>query len=321
MSANTIVPFITKNYGLADEDLDVIIPRENLKDISDKFLSSIKSTQNKFVTDIRIRVLQFDNNSGSDYSGRMMFNQLISAQKTVFYNHLFSNRDCCVFFIYAGHRMDNTNFFEDRIVPHEFAHHYQFVTGFPCLLPNGCPPIYYPEFSDVKLIGPLTGDVYVDGLLVNDCRISYFKDFSERIGDFVCESILMEKGFTRGLSDEYIDICQNDLTKALPKSTPNYAHAMRYLYRLGLRDEAEWHELLSRIYSNDSELKIKMEYHLNKILKLNKELEGRKQIFRKLVDLTAKIEYVEFKNADYAIDYIKEVSRLLNIQIKSKDKW
>lgn len=321
MSAATVVPFVTKGYGLSDEDLDEVILRENLKDISPLFVSAIKNTQERFKTNIRIRVLQFNRNSGSDYQSRKNFNLLANSEKNVFYNHLFSNRDCCVFFMFSDYSPQNIELFNNRIVPHEFAHHFQFVNGFPCFLPKGCPSQYFPEFARVELIGPHNGEVFVDGLIVDDCRISFFKDFSERIGDLVCENLLIEKGFTEGLKEEYKELSQQDLRKTIPKSFPNYNHIIRYMNRLWLRDEAEWHEILKRVYHNDSQLDLQMKYGFKKVMKANKELGKRKAAFREIVEITARTHYTAYKEVDHALDYIKRVSNLLNLEIRCNENW
>lgn len=307
MSIAAIAPLITRGYGLSDEDLDEVIPRENLRDISSLFASAIKNTRERFNTSIRIRVLEFSRASGSDLQGRKHFNVLANAKKNVFYNHLFSNRDCCVFFIYCNYKPQNAKLFNNRIVPHEFAHHFQFVNGFPCFLPNGCPPQYFPEFAKVELIGPQNGEVFVDGSLVGDCRPTFFKDFSERIGDLVCESLLIEEGFTEGIKEEYLELSKQDLRKTLPKSLPSYNHVIRYMGRLWLRDEAEWHELLKRVYKNDSQLHLQMRFNFKKVMKDNKELAQRKTAFREIVEITAKNHYTIYKEVNNVLTYIKQV--------------
>jgi hypothetical protein len=321
MSAAQIIPFITKGYGLTDEDLNEIIPRENLKDISALYSSAIKNTQERFNTDIRIRVLQFNRNSGSDYPSQRYYNILANSEKTVFYNHLFSNKDSCVFFIFQDFSPLNIEQFNNRIVPHEFAHHFQFVKGFPCLLPKGCPSYYFPEFAKVELIGPQVGEVFVDGLVIDDARISFFKDFSERVGDFVCESMLIEKGFIKGLKEEYLELSRQDLKKTIPKSVPNYYHLIRYMNRLGLRDEAEWHHILRTVYNDDSQLNVQMKYGFKRIMKDNKELSNRKEAFKEIIEITAKTHYTSFKDVRTALDYIKRVSGLLNLEIRCNERW
>ena len=199
MSLEAVIPLITKDYGLSTEDLNEVIERENLRDVSNKFSLGIENTLRKFKSGKRIRILEFSENSGSTREARISLMNFINAEKNIFYNHVFSNRDCCVFFLYSGYKIEDEKLFYSRIIPHEFAHHYQFTEeGFPCLLLKGIPPVYFPQFATVHEIGPKHCEVYVGNILVKDCLPHFFKDFSERISDFICEGILIAKGFTEG---------------------------------------------------------------------------------------------------------------------------
>ena len=292
-----------------------------MKDVSANFVSGIENVQKKFNSDIKIRILEFSENSGSNYEANRIFNYFINSEKHVFYTHIFSNRDCCVFFIYSNYKIVDMQRFNNRTIPHEFAHHFQFVQGFPCLLPKGVPIEGYPEFADVKTIGPKVGEVLIDGLLLKHGLLSFFKDFSERISDFICESILIEKGFTEGYIEEYRELNKNDLTKTIPKSIPEYTCAIRYMRRLMLRDEAEWQQILNRIYPNNPQVNNELAYNLRKLLKQNNELPQRKQAFKKMLDIISKTEYTAFKEIKPALNYIKQMARLLNIEIKTDEKW
>lgn len=323
MSIDEVLPFITKDYGLKDEDLNEIAERENLRDISRKFSSGIDNTLHEFGTKQRIRILEFGENSGSTTKDRISFASLVHAEKNIFYSHLYSNKDCCVFFLYSGHKIKDEELFNCRVIPHEFAHHYQFTeANFPCLLPHGVPHVYRPQFALVHEIGPKIGEIYVGNLLLKDGLLSFFKDFSERISDFVCEGILIEKGFTEGLLEEYREIAKNDLTKVISMSDPNYRAAIRYVRKLALRDEAEWQSLIHSIFAGKLDsLQGELMYNMKRVLKLNGDYAGRKRAFREIYNISTEMNYESFREASVAVDYIKQISSLLNIEIRTKENW
>jgi hypothetical protein len=321
MSSNEIIPFITEGYGLSDEDLDEIILRENLKDVSEGYSTCIRRIQDRLHTKLRMRILEFGERSGSSIQVKLFFRQLILANRHLFYNHIYSNRDCGVVLMYSGLKDKNSELFFSRLLPHEFAHHYQLVEAdFPLLLPRGAPSDLHPQFALSAEIGPLECDILVDALLLTEARIHFFKDFSERISDFVCEGILVSNGFTEGMFDEYLEIDTASPIKDIPRDFPSYRATIKYLSRLALRDEAEWHALLKSIYGTDF-TNSKLQLNKKRVLKLNKDLADRKQIFRKIFDISLKTNYHDFRRKEKAVDYIKRVSNLLNIEVRTIEKW
>jgi hypothetical protein len=321
MSSSEIIPFITKGYGLSDEDLNEIILRQKLNDISEDYSADIRAIQNRLSTKLRMRILKFNELSGYSIESRIFFRQLINITRHLFYHYLYSNRDCCVVLIYSGLKEKDTELFSCRLLPHEFAHHYQLVAeSFPKLLPRGAPLDFFPQFAIGHEIGPLKGDIFVDGLLLTHGRISFFADFSERISDFVCEGILINNGFTKGLVDEYSKIDLLSPVMNIPRDYPNYNAIARYMNRLALRDEAEWHALLKSIYGTTFSNN-KMQYNKRQFLKLNKDLPNRKQAFEAIFNISLKTDYTDFKEPKKVVDYIKEVSNLLNIEVRTNEKW
>jgi hypothetical protein len=321
MSSNKIIPFLTKGHGLLDEDLNEIILRENLNDVSEGYSADIRRIKDRLHTKLRMRILEFSERSGSSIDAKFFFRQLILANRHLFYNHLYSNKECCVVLVYSGLKDKDDDLFSSRLLPHEFAHHYQLVAGnFPLLLPRGAPPEFLPQFALSDEIGPLEGEIMVDGMLLTGGRIHFFKDFSERISDFVCEGILISNGFTKGLLEEYSKLDLASPTKDIPRDYPNYSATVRYLSRLALRDEAEWHALIKSIYGPNF-VNSKLQLNKKRVLKLNKDLVDRKQAFGKVFDISLKTDYNDFKEKEKAVDYIKKVSSLLNIEVKTKEKW
>ena len=193
MSLPFVVPLVTRGYGLREEDLNEVIRMERLKDISKRFSRAIQRIQEKFDSKTKIRIIEFNELSGQNTYSNSWFRMLILTKRHIFYSHIHSNKDCCVLLCYTG--LDkNHKLFNERILPHELAHHYQWASqGFSCFLPKGTPKELVPQFAKYCEIGPKVGSVYIDSIFLDDDLIMTMKDFSERIADFVCEGILREK--------------------------------------------------------------------------------------------------------------------------------
>lgn len=320
MSSDEIIPFIAKGYGLPDEDLDEVILRENIRDVTGGYSADINRIQDRLRTQLRMRILEFSEVSGASMKSRLIFTQYIFSKRHLFYHHLFSNRDCCVVFVYSGSERDK-DLFSSRLLPHEFAHHYQLVVrNFPVLMPSGIPTELLPQFALSYEIGPQEGEILVDGLLLPEGRVYFFRDFCERISDFVCEGILISNGFTKGLLDEYLKLELDSPSKSVSRNDPNYSATIRYFNRLALRDEAEWHALIKSAYGPEF-VNSKLRLNKTRVLKLNKDLVNRKRAFKEVLDISLRTDYNDFKEKEKAVEYVKKVSSLLNIEVKTKEKW
>lgn len=242
----------------------------------------------------------------------------------MFYSHLHSNKDCCVLFKYAGFNM-NEKSRKKRVLFHEFAHHYQWTTSnFPCFLPKGVTEVkeMVPQFTEYHGIGPLKAEVYVDAFLLDDTPISVMKDFCERISDFVCEGILIEKGLEEGILEEYRKGMLNNPEEIYPAFIrPKFAVMMRYLKRLALFDIAEWQAILKHAYPNDQSLHRDIVLGKKHVIHLNKRYTKAKYAFKKLHELSLATDYKSFKELKNVVNHIKQVLNLLNIEIKTKENW
>lgn len=324
MSVSFTVPFVTIGYGLKDEDLDEIIRMERLNDISQVFSESIEFINNRFESKTRIRIIEFSEISGVDIDSNEWFRSLVSAQRHLFYSHLHSNKDSCVLFKYAGLNFDR-ELFEKRLLPHEFAHHYQWESqNFPCLVPKGAPNYYLPQFTKAFEVGPGKGSVYIDNALLIQVPQIVVKDFCERVSDSVCEGILREKGFEEGIMDEYVEQGKHDPAKDyLPqvRAGPEDAILVRYVRRLFLLDEAEWNVLLSQAFPKNQALKSRLRNATKLVMKLNKKYIKAKHVFNRVHDVIQETDYRSFKKPEKAVNYIKQVMKLLNVEIRTTESW
>lgn len=321
MSLRLTVPLVTTGYGLKDEDFDEIIRMDRLRDISKPFSKSIQLVEDAFGSKARIRLIEFNEASGVDMESNAWYRTLIFAQKHLFYTHLHSNRDCCVLFKYTGLTIKR-ELFEKRYLPHEFAHHHQFTSQYPCFLPKGSPRELFPQFARVREIGPRLGAVYIDNTLLDDKPVMIIKDFCERVADSICEGIIIEKGFAEGILDEYKEKRCQDPAKNYPRQLRSQiAVEIRYMRRLVLLDAAEWNAILSKIYRGDMAVKRLLVYEKKWAIHLNKRYSKAKHAFKKIREILLKTDFRSFKEEKNTVGYIKRVMTLLGIRIRTKESW
>jgi hypothetical protein len=320
MSVDAIIPFITKGYGLKSEDLDEVIPRENLRDNSQRFSTEIQEVLKKFSSSDRIRMIEFNEFSGSSRETNKFLNTMIADGRNMFYLPLYSNRNCCVILVYSAFHPDN-RLLSCRLLPHEYAHHFQFSKeSFPCILPKGIPSELYPEFTVNYSIGPATGRISIDNDLVDVSPQVLFKDLTERISDFICEKILLEKGYTEMLIDEYrIDCSHNLLQRFAHISLPETLK--KYIRRLALFDEANWQSILNQLFPDNILLKNELKRCENRILRINKDYKKRRRAFNELHELFYYANYRGFKKLDAVVDCTRKILIYLGIKVISDEKW
>lgn len=168
MSIELAASLTTLGYGLKDEDLNEIIRMENVRDISDRYSQARSLIQKQFDIKTRIRILEFDRSSGVDATARVWYNAFIDSDRHLMYNTAYSNKDCCTVFLYAGFR-GKPKELQNRGLPHEFAHHYQWaIERFPFIAPKGCPKELLPQFADCYDVGPEKGTAYIDNVLFDE---------------------------------------------------------------------------------------------------------------------------------------------------------
>jgi len=322
MSLEFVVPLITEGYGLRDEDLNEIILIERLNDVSKKFSGAIRRIQDKFDSKARIRLIEFSELSGSTPDSKLWYSRLIHGHRHIFHSHVHSNKNCCVLFYYAGCTKDRT-LLNKRVLPHEFAHYYQWASqGFPCLLPRGIPKEFVPQFAKYGEIGPRTGQVYIDNMFLDDKPFTVIKDFNERISDFVCEGILREKEFNHQYKEGFLEEYREDRNRDPAKGFSILGKAVvTYMRRLALRDVAEWHALLHLEGLDDESLQGMLVYDKKWITRKNKKYDKAKKAFNEIYKISLNSDFSSFKHVRNAVSYIKTTTDLLGIEIRTKEKW
>lgn len=238
--AELIFDFIEKGFGLREEDLNEVIIRENLKDISIKYSKAIQIVQKKFCSDINIRIMEFGWLSGITNFWKIFFKLQIQINHQIFYYPIFSNRDCCVILCYSG--LDTNRELIEELLPHEFAHHFQLVSeDFPCYIPKGIAKEQFYQFATTYELGPKTGSIYIDKLLLDNQLTMLLWDFGERIADFNCEMIIKRRGFDENIIKEWKN---SRINSAKNFSTEPDQNIARYIKRLTLLDTAVMHAFL-----------------------------------------------------------------------------
>jgi hypothetical protein len=312
---------VTRGYGIKDEDLDEFLPRENLRDISKNYSLELAEIQKKFSVKDRIRIIEFDERSGSNQYSNAQYREMISEEFDIAYCGPYSNRDCCVIFLYAGFNQKQKRLLPGRILPHEYAHHFQFArAGFPCIQSRKMPKEVFPEFVTNFGIGPEKAELHIDGTNLPTGIEFWIKDITERISDFVCERILLKINFSEMLLDQYhLDTRIDPMSRFMHVQIP--PPVQKYMKRLSLVDEAYWQSLLCKTYSDVSSFKHELEYNKNWVLKLNKDFQKGKQTFGEVLNSANSTDCNEFKKVERVVDYVKWLALLLDIEIVTAEKW
>jgi hypothetical protein len=210
---------------------------------------------------------------------------------------------------------------QERLLPHEFAHHYQWQTErFPFIEPKGCPKEQVPQFADCYDFGPEKGTVYVDETLLDEGCYPTLKDFIERVSDHICEMILKQKGFWKGILNEYKAGRIGD--PAAEKYVPYSSEVLKkYVRRLALFDAAEWEAMLATAFPDEQNVNNLLRSEKEKILQLNRGFQNAKGAYDTITNLISKTDYLSLKDVSKMIAFIKKGMKLLNIDIKTTESW
>lgn len=320
MSILSAPHLVLPGWGLPEEHLKKIIHSENLKDLTESFLNQTKSIIEKFGSLSSMKIIAFDENSGSNSESKALFETFMSYNRTVFYYPVMSNKQYCVVFVHnpKGVQVLKSN---QHVLAHEYAHHFQIAhASFPCYVCRRPGGSWIPPFAQGCEIGPATGTAIVDNLPLPDLH-GVIKDCIERTEDISCEGLLREKGLTTGFLEWYRkDIMHpRDPALAIPNflRTPNIK---KYVRRLSLRDCAEWGATVQLAYPKQNLTQILLKARRN-ATRLNKKHLDAPQIFEEIFKLSTNTNFQSFKLPDETIGYNKKILDLLNIEIKTREKW
>lgn len=310
----------TLGYGLKDEDLDEIIIMEKMRDVSNRFTYALDLIKKRFNTSTRIRLIEFDRFSGVDEDAQAWCNALIDVERHLFYSTLYSNKDCCVIFVYSKHRK-KPKVLQERLLPHEFAHHYQWQTeGFPFIEPKGCRRELLPQFADCHDFGPENGTTYIDNALLENNCVRVLKDFIERVSDYVCEMTLKQKGFWKGILNEYKAGRIED--PAASKYVPYASEVQKnYIRRLALYDVVEWEAMLTTAFPNKQIVNDLLKVEKERVIRLNRNFENAKSAYNAIIQMFSRTDYSSLKDVSKMIAFIKSAMQLLNIEIRTTESW
>jgi len=319
------VPFLVEpGWGLVAEDLEKIIRLENLKDVTKDFSDQTNRLIENFGSLFSVKIIAFDENSGVDYYSKTLFKSLMGFERNVFYYQVVSNKECCVIFIHGSKGLQELKS-NEHILAHECAHHLHFAfTDFPYYTSQKTYRDWVPPFVKGCGIGPISGSVCVDNLpLTNvpDAISHVFRDCAERVHDIICEGLLREKSLTKGFVEWYQEDMAQRIDPAL--KIPDYMRTpdfKRYVRRLALRDCAEWGATVKLAYPNRDLTQILSE-RKKFATKLNKKHIKATSIFDEIFRLCINTNFHAFKSPEKTSDYTKKILNLLNIKIKTQEKW
>jgi hypothetical protein len=320
MSIQLAANLTTLGYGLKDEDLDEIISMDKLRDISSRYSQALSYIQKRFDTKTRIRILEFDRLSGVDHNGQAWYNALIDANRHLFYSTVHSNKNCCTIFLYGSFR-GRSKELQNLSLPHEFAHHYQWQTEhFPLIVPRGCPKELLPQFADCCEVGPGKGEVYIDGLLLDEDSVDTFHDFNERASDYICERLLRQKGFTKGILDKYKS---GIIADPASKDQAPYLSELgrRYVRRLALYDSAERDDMFTSLFPDNQDVTDILRKERDRVIRLNTVSATAEAAYDAIVDMLRGTDYLSLKNVPTLVSFIKSTMKLLDIEIRTREPW
>lgn len=321
MSIRSVFDIAKNGWGLEDEDLDKIIRIENLKDKTQKFSDQIKTIVERFNSVSRLRIVAFNEQSGVERDSKVIFMTYILGGRNIFYHPPLSNKECCVVLIYPPKAELSLKTYE-HILCHEYAHHIQFAhAGFPCYIFKRRPPVPLPPFLNPYEVGPKFGSVFVDGLRTPNLHFA-IHDFNERLSDIICEGLLREKNLILDFFEWYQHnvALYRDPALDIPQQfrTP---FMKRYVRRLGLRDNAEWGATVRLAYPKGLQIMKIISQGKRVAVKFNKRLPNASQVHDEIFDLCLNTGFRSFKSPEKAMNYTKKVLNLLNIKIKTSEKW
>jgi hypothetical protein len=320
MSIRLAANLATPGYGLRDEDLDEITIMDKLRDISGRYSQALGFIQKQFDTKTRIRILEFSRFSGADKNAQARYNAFVDAERHLFYSYVHSNDNSCTIFLHAGFR-GRPKELQNLLLPHEFAHHYQWQTErFPFIAPKGCAKELLPQFADCYDIGPGKGPAYIDRILLDEDGVDVFQDFNERASDYICERILKQKGFQKGILDQYKTVKPAD--PASKDLAPHLSEIQRrYVRRLVLYDSAERNNMLTSMFPNNQNVTDLLKKEKDRVIKLNAIFATAEVAYEAIVDMMKKTDYLSLKNVSTMIAFVKNSARLLNIETRTTESW
>jgi len=149
-----------------------------------------------------------------------------------------------------------------------------------------------------------------------------FGSFSRlRISDIICEGLLRQKD----LVADFLEYFQHDIAlREDPASLPQYTshpNIKRYIRRLALRDNAEWGATIQLAYPKNSNVCKVISQGKKLAVRLNKKYPKASQVHNEIFNLCINTDFHSFKNPEKAASYTKRVIDLLNMKIKTKEKW
>jgi hypothetical protein len=220
-----------------------------------------------------------------------------------------SNKECCVMFL---QNPDGIKMIESMpgILAHEYAHHFQVANaGFPFYFfrskyETGEPPSFVKPYE----IGSLVKEALLDNVRLPEGTV--IEDSLERIGDIICEGILRERRIPSAIEDLYkMDVTGPDPPLILKKEI-----LKRYVYRLVLRDLAEWGALiqlaLPQIASTLAHI------GKEKAHRLNKNHLNANQAYEAVFNLCLETDFNSFRKPTNMIAYTHKVFNILKIKLK-----
>ncbi|MFX1492255.1 MAG: hypothetical protein ACFFBU_08325 [Promethearchaeota archaeon] len=198
MEPSTLLPLdgLTEGYGLRDDALDQMLMTSEYREVTIQYRSAIRTIQEAFCSDKRLRIIAFPLNDDQDPLWPHMA-----------WMPLWSNRDTCV--LVADPLEPSSRHDLDYLIPQGFAQHAAHVTnGFPYYLPNTTPEMLWPQYLDCH-------PIRISPLHILNPKVPHQPDESEptvfaitleailRLRGFIADNLLIDRSFSTGVAYQH----------------------------------------------------------------------------------------------------------------------
>lgn len=214
MEPSTLLPLdgFSEGYGLRDDALDEMLMTTGYREITLQYRSAIKTIQDAFSSDIRLRIIALPLDDEQDPLWPHMA-----------WMPLWSNRDTSV--LVADPLESPCRHNLEYLIPHGFAqHHAHTIQEYPYYLPRTTPNLLWPQYLDCHPIN--ISPTYVVNPMIphqpEDSDPTVFSLTLEailRLRAYLADQLLMQRGFSAGVAYQHTTLLYELPLPVFPDAT------------------------------------------------------------------------------------------------------
>ncbi len=198
MEPSTLLPIegLSEGYGLRDEALDQLLMTTGYREVTLQYRSAIKSVQDAFCSDMRLRIISMPYEAEEDPLWPHMA-----------WMPLWSNRDTCV--LVADPLQTPSRHDIDYCIPLGFAQHYAHgEEDYPYYMPISAPEMILPQylechpiqFSPIYALNPKIPHDYDDS---DPTLFSLTLETIFRLRVYLADQLLIDRGYGTGVAYQH----------------------------------------------------------------------------------------------------------------------